>query len=461
MTNDAVYDILDEPRPSRSEADELAELMRELKEPSARSGHIKLKLNPYQSSFMLAPDRGYGECLYSGSVGSGKSLTLCLAMCRYLSIPNTSVMLTRYTLQDLKRSTLQTLLKPEPQLDGTVRPPLIPASAIASYNKVDGIIRMHNGSQIITIGAQEPEKVRSVNVAAAFLEEGTELTDEEQYEAINQRCRVPCELPNIVMTATNPKTTRHFLYRRFFQDRARNRLALTVSAYSNPYLSKAYIRKLEALPETERKKMLLGEWVSPEAAVFSNFNASAHVKPCAELIGNRNLIVEFVLAQDYGGGSGGSAMVLLGKDGAGTVYCLTEFYKTGPSHSQVLEWMERYRDLVYSRVVYDSANAALKIDMENRGWTCIPSIKDVEGSVASVNSWFHDGKLVIDPGCQTLIRQLEDAGRDPATGMIVKVRDWDAVDAFRYGVVAMTRGDGAAPVRKQLPFTGIVLRSKV
>jgi hypothetical protein len=436
-----------------SEADELAALISQLQQGKKSTPNQTLALNPYQSRFLLAPDLGFREVLYSGSVGGGKSLSLCLALLRYVEQRDTTVILSRLTLQDLKRSTLVSLLRPETQWDGSVRPPLLPVSAIKGYNKVDGIISLHNGSNIITIGAQDPEKVRSINAAAAFIEEASEL-NEEQYTAVFQRCRSPSRLPNAVMSCTNPKSKAHFLYRRFFTDKDPTRTQLTVNAYSNPYLSKDYVRSLEKLAPRERDRMLLGKWTSDDSAVFPGFDASIHVKP---LTGTYS---EYVISQDYGGGAGGSAMHLMARDQDGAIYCLREFYAIGPSHSKVLEWMEQHRGLVYSRCIYDSANAALRIDMEARGWTCIGCLKDIEGSVSMVNSRLHDRKVLIDPSCVQLIQQIESASREPGTGLINKLKNWDALDSFRYGLTALTKGEGAIPVKPLQVLSGIAIRSK-
>ena len=394
-----------------------------------------LELNPYQTDFITAPDRGFAEVLYSGSVGSGKSLALCAGVLRYVSIPNTTVIMARYNLSDLKKSTLKLLLEPEPQSDGSLRPALLPAACIKGYNKTEGIVYLHNGSQIILIGTRDPEKIRSINASAAFVEEASELT-EEMWTAIQQRCRVPCKLPNAVMGATNPKHKGHFLHKRFFKSDAKDRKVITVSAYSNKHLTHQYITQLENLGEPERAKMLMGEWVETESVVFPAFTRG-FVRDCSK-IKNRDACTNFIVGQDYGGGAGYAGAVLLGQCRDGRVYCFDELYQKGITHSQMLKWMEQYREITGSVVVYDSANAALKLDMENAEWNCVPCIKDIEGSVGIVNDRFKADRLVIDSSCVNLIAQLEGATRNPKTGQITKLKDWDVADSFRYGVCALT-----------------------
>lgn len=421
-----------------SESKHLSDLIAELGAPKVKHDPTKvcntLELNPYQTDFFTAPDRGFDEVLYSGAVGAGKSLMLALSLARYVSKPNTPVLLCRYTLADLKKSTLKTLLESERQKDGSVRPPILTSQCIKSYNKVEGIIYLHNGSQIILSGVADVEKIRSINCAAAFCEEVSEFT-EEMWTAVQQRTRVPCALPNVVMAATNPKHKGHFLYRRFFQDEVPTRKVIRVSAYSNPHLSAAYIRQLESLPEPERSKMLEGEWVETDSVVFSEFRRD-FVRDCSDM--PLSAFESFLIGQDYGGGSGYAGAVLLGVGKDAQIYCLREYYKKGHRHSDILAWMEEFRDMTNSTVVYDSANAALKLDMENAQWRCIKSIKDIEGSIGIVNDRFGSNMLVIDKSCQVLVRQLEGASRNPHTGLVNKTKEWDVIDAYRYGICALT-----------------------
>lgn len=429
--SDIVREILGQQQ--EQEDQELLRLLKALADPRPRPRpQQSLDLNPWQTDAVTAPDRGFAETLYSGGVGAGKSLTLCAALLRYVAVPGTKVLLCRYNLSDLRKSTLKTLLEPEPCVDGSIRPPLLPAQAIAGFNKNEGIIYLHNASQIICSGCSDPEKIRSITCSLALVEEASEL-DEEHYLALTQRARVPCTLPNAVIAVTNPKHKQHWLWRRFSLDRAPDRRLICVSSYSNPHIPKAYVRRLERLPEPERQRMLMGEWTETGSLVFPDFGP----RHCGDFSGLKSRPgTQYILSQDYGGGSGCAAATLLAWND-GIIACLEEFNVSKCSHTQMLQWMERHRALTQGTVVYDSANAALKLDMENAGWRCVPCIKDIEGSISIVNDRFSAGTLKVDDACPVLKRQLLGAGRDPGTGKVTKLRDWDVIDSFRYGVCAV------------------------
>jgi hypothetical protein len=255
------------------------------------------------------------------------------------------------------------------------------------------------------------------------------------------------------MSATNPATRGHWLYNRFLDTPAKGLLAVTATAYSNPHLPVPYVRQLERLPDEERRRMLLGEWTQSGGAVFKDFVLAKHVQPCNHMLLNaRTEFQSLLLSNDYGGGSGGSAMHLLGVNG-NRIYVLDEFYRQGPSHSQVIEWANRYRDLAYSNIVIDSANAALRLDLVNAGYTCHNCIKDIEGTVGMVNTRFHDDGICIDPRCVQLIKELGTVVRDGSSGNIVKTTGWDAIDSFRYGVAYAVENSRVKPKA----FSGMVL----
>lgn len=440
-----IEDILEEDCTPKSEAEELEMWLRRLREPGSRvpGAGLKLTLNPHQSKVITAPDRGKGEILYSGGVGAGKSCCLCLALLRYVSVPGTVALLTRKNYSDLRKSTLQELLRPKPNADGSLRPPLLPEQCIRSYNKNDGIISLHNGSQIIMIGAADPEKVKSIQATAGFVDEASEC-EEEEYTTVMQRCRLPGVLPNAVFAVTNPKTRNHWLWRRFVEDEVASREMVSTTIFANAHLPAAFVRQQLQEPDAVKEWAVWGRWTASGEEVFTSFS-DACVAPDPGTPADDTLV-----CQDYGGGAGGSGMVVLRKRGM-IYHAVAEFFEAGPSHSRVLEWMERWRDESHGRVVYDPANAAIATDMINRGWTCLKPVKDIESGVGLLNSRFGDRRLFVDPVCVNLIRQLKRARR-AKTGIAIKSTDWDVADALRYGMMVFAGSEKPVPRPLSMPF---------
>ncbi len=408
---------------------------------------MKIRLsyaNKQQEDFIKwTPLQGHsGELLFVGGLGAAKTFSLCLVICKYLAIPNTKVLLCRLNLSDLKKSTLKTLLDIEIRKDGVPRPPLLPPGAIKNYNKSEGIIYLHNGSELICMGAANDEKVKSVNASVCIIEELSELS-EDQYLAVSNRARIPCALPNMTYAATNPKSKRHWIYQYFFVNKLPGlREPITVSTLDNAKnLPDGYIEKLMLMPELKRKQLLEGQFVDIGDLVFYTFDCDINTK--CNL--NTDTYDRYICGQDFGGGAGECGMVFAGiKDEV--IYILKEFCKKRTSHSEALTWLEQYRALSKETIVPDSANSAMITDLENNGWNCLKCIKDLEGSFSILNDLFYQKKVVIDTSCTTLIRQIESACRTPI-GTVDKSKDWDVLDAARYLICAVHLND--LPIEKK------------
>ena len=376
------------------------------------------------------------EILASGGIGSGKSYALCLLLLNYVQVPGTTVLLVHQYLSMLKKTTLRLLLLPTIAKDGTILEPLLGPQYIEKYNKSDGIITLTNGSQIILSGCTDEEKLRSLNIVAAFIDELTHLS-KEVYQSIVQRCRIFNTNPNAVFSATNPSHRQHWCYKHFVDNMIPGyREMLTVSSVSNKdNLPSSYLKNLERLPDLEKKKMMYGEWLNSGNQVFYTFSRDEHTKYMNDW--NKSHYDDFIVANDFGGGGENaySGACLIGRKG-NCYFVLEEFNKKKTTHREMLEFLEQYRDITNEVCVYDSANAALGSDLENAGWKTIKSIKDIEGSVSKINSLIKDNRLFISSKCPRLINQLEGAVRNQDTDKINKLHDWDLIDSMRYGVCA-------------------------
>jgi len=190
-----------------------------------------ISLLPKQRLFMAATQR---EVLFSGGYGSAKSFTLCQKCVIEALKPGNEVLLCRKTLASLKRSTLVTLI-------GGDKPALPDGSY--TFNRGDGVIQINGGGKIYLSGLDDDGmRVKSMNLGAAFLDEGSELTEQE-YLAILYRLRLPKGTRQL-FCATNPSGTHHWMYKRFFQKPSKNRFVITGSSLENTHLPADYIESL-------------------------------------------------------------------------------------------------------------------------------------------------------------------------------------------------------------------------
>jgi PBSX family phage terminase large subunit len=128
-----------------------------------------------------------------GGYGSSKSrASLQEVFLRALENPNGTGLLSAQTLQQLKRTTIKTLL-------GEVIPPPL----IESYNKSDGEIKLINGFTFYTIPVDDEEKIRSINMGICHLEEASGIK-ESIYTQLLTRMRDPFVKNKAIFVCSNP-----------------------------------------------------------------------------------------------------------------------------------------------------------------------------------------------------------------------------------------------------------------
>ena len=394
-----------------------------------------ITLSPEQTEFVEAGQKGYREILFSGGRGAGKSLALICKLLEYVAYPNTTVALIRQNCSDLKKTTVRLMLYGETQKDGTYRPPLLPPQAVKSYNRIDGIIELWNGSVILLLGCIDPEKLKSLQCSACFVEEVSQIA-RQSFIDITLLPRQYHPLGNKIYAATNPLGKKHYLYRYFVTDRVATRKIIFVDSRSNAQLDPAYIAALNSLPPEQRKRQLEGQWTEETDGVFDCFDRTVNVQSCKYMM-TPEKCSELICSQDIGGGSKWSAFHVLGKGFDGKIYVFEEHTQKQADIASVLRWFDGYRALSGGCCVYDKNNSAfIPNEMASRGWKMIASHNDLQSSEQLLNALFSEGTLVIDPSCEVLIQELEIQERDPDTGKWRKMpqNKTDALDSARYGI---------------------------
>lgn len=131
-----------------------------------------------------------------GGYGSGKSkATLEEFLMRALENPRGSGLFAAQTLGQLKKTTLKTWF------EEVCPPPLV-----RSYNKTDGIIVLENGFTIFVVATDEEQKIRSLNIGLAHIEEISGIK-KSIYTQVQSRMRDPFTRNKAIICASNPANT--------------------------------------------------------------------------------------------------------------------------------------------------------------------------------------------------------------------------------------------------------------
>ena len=237
---------------------------------------MKLSLTKRQGAFVAATA---DEVLFGGAAGGGKSFgQLADAFIYALRYPHSKQLVLRRTFAELEKSLIRTAQA------------LYPAE-IYRYNGGNHTGRFLNGS-LIDFGycASESDvfQYQSAEYDVIRFDELTHFT-EFQYVYLISRLRGPNGFPKSVKSSTNPGGVGHGWVKRRFIDPAPpdtvfdtgkgTRLFLPSRIADNRFLTKGdpdYVRRLENLPENQRRALLEGDWNVFEGQYFGEFRTDLH-----------------------------------------------------------------------------------------------------------------------------------------------------------------------------------------
>lgn len=225
------------------------------------------------------------ETLFGGAAGGGKSYgQLIDALIYACTYNNSKQIIFRRTFPDLERSIIRTSLEMYPR-------------DIASYNSSKHTWTFKNGS-IIDFGYIDNEndvyQYQSAEYDVIRFDELTHFT-EYMYVYMISRCRGANGYPKRIKSSTNPGGVGHVWVKERFIDIGKygeihecrletgqktTRLFIPSFVTDNKYLMEAdpdYIKRLDALPEKERKALKEGNWDIFDGQYFKDFDRSVNV----------------------------------------------------------------------------------------------------------------------------------------------------------------------------------------
>lgn len=225
------------------------------------------------------------ETLFGGAAGGGKSYgQLVDALLYALKYPKSKQIIFRRTFPDLERSIIRISLEFYPK-------------EVASYNSSKHIWRFKNGS-IIDFGYIDNEndvyQYQSAEYDVIRFDELTHFT-EYMYVYMISRCRGANPYPKYIKSSTNPGGVGHSWVKERFIDigepntihnikqedgTTTSRIFIPSLVQDNLFLmanDPDYLKRLQNLPEKEKKALLYGEWDIFDGQFFTEFKRDIHV----------------------------------------------------------------------------------------------------------------------------------------------------------------------------------------
>lgn len=406
---------------------------------------ITVKALPKQLRFLNA---GEAECGYSGAWGAGKSRALCLKTYRRALHRGAREWLTRRTLVSLRATTLRTLLEPEGNL-----PPVIPEGTY-EHNKVDRIIRLNGGGEIVYDGLYDANerakggqhKHGSMNVSGLNIDEAVELVEGE-YNWARSRVRLKIDgIPLQTNWASNPGPPSHFLAKRFGLALGarpkRGTWVVQTNAFDNFFLPREYLEALKEYVGLTLKRYVLGQWVGSDGLVYDRWDRQRHV---IEREGPWSRAMVWI---DEGYTNPFVALLAL-EDSLGRLHVQSEVYERGLVRREKLKRLRAIRDtaagldLPLSAVLIDPSAAELIDEVGAAGFPVVDADNAVAGGIARVQDRLAreiDGlpAFSVDPSCTETCREFETYEWKPDRGGRKfdepQKQDDHAPDAVRYGI---------------------------
>lgn len=282
------------------------------------------------------------ETLFGGAAGGGKSYgQLIDALLYALKYPKSKQIIFRSTFADLEKSLIRVSLD------------IYPLS-IADYNSSKHTWKFNNGS-IIDFGYIQYEKdvyqYQSAEYDVIRFDELTHFT-EFMYTYMISRCRGANTYPKRIKSSTNPGGVGHAWVKERFIDIGEPNVIHTCKLETGEEVTRIfipslvtdnkfmleydpdYIKRLDALPEKERKALKYGDWDIYDGMFFPEFKRSIHVIEPFQIPNNWNRYI----AMDYGLDM--FAVLFITIDTKGKAYVYNEIHKSNLIVSEAVQTLK-------------------------------------------------------------------------------------------------------------------------
>jgi phage terminase large subunit len=372
-----------------------------------------------------------------GGRGSKKSTTTALnTIARMMEYPLANTLVVRKVFKDHKDSTYA-------QLKWAIRQLKVEHLWVAKLSPLE-IIYKPTGQKIMFRGLDDPMSVTSITVEVGFLcwawfEEAYQIMNEDDFDKVDMSIRG--ELPDgyfkqITLTF-NPWNEKHWLKRRFFDEKQPNILAITTNYQCNEFLGPDD-RELFAWMKKNNPRRYkiegMGEWGIAEGAVFTNWREFAF--DIEEIKQREGIKSAFGL--DFGYTVDPSAMACALVDVKNReLFLFDEMYKPGLLTNEIAE---NIKEMGYSKelIIADSAEKRTIDELRKYGVRRIKAAEKGPDSIRAGIQFLQQFTIYVHPRCTNFAMEFGNYVWDKnAEGKLINkpVDEYNhLIDALRYSM---------------------------
>ena len=276
--------------------------------------------------------------------------------------------------------------------------------------KSEGRIELWTGQNIFLRSAENPERIRGLNLAWAWGDELAQVPTRDVWQILQGRIRDPRAKKRGLFATTTPKGW-NWLAKMFLQARSDSYRWIRARTSDNPYLPEDFVRGLRqdygeefAAQELDAEILELQGLVWPiNPRVNCRFDKAHAIRSCKD----------FVVGIDWGY-SNPSAVVVGGFTEDGTWYLLEEWKKPRQLTEDIIEQLKKFYKKYRFEIVYaDPAEPDRIREVKNAGFACKAADRARGAGLAEVRSLLAvrgDGKpkMYIHPTLRGWLREQED-----------------------------------------------------
>lgn len=304
--------------------------------------------------------------------------------------------------------------------------------------KSDLEIQCANGGQVVCVGLDDAEKLKSiVGITGLWIEEATEITPED-FQQLDLRLRGRTRYYKQIMLTFNPVSALSWIKSRFFDVPQANATVLKTTHADNKWLDDEYRAVLEGLKDKDYvyyQVYALGEWGVLGNLIFTNWTVDESV-PTSE-----SSYKQVYCGLDFGFNDP-SAFVKVGlKDDELCVF--EELYERGLTNNELIPMVRESH--VSGAITADSSEPARIKEFQQAGVPVRPAEKG-PGSVKAGLDWAKRKRIRIHPSCTNFIAEIQGYKyREDKDGNVfdepVGIND-HLMSAFRYALEPLRKGQG-------------------